>query len=398
MNTSLLLDHEPTGSPSCHVVRALLRVEGEAPATTDRAPLSVALVLDRSGSMAGGKLEAVKEAAIGLVRRLRPNDVVSVVAYDHQVATVTEPGRGSEQPALSPRIRALETGGSTNLSGGWLRGRELLGRRAGAGEDQEDSTVSRILLLTDGLADHGITDRERLCGLAAEARTAGITTTTVGFGADYDEVLLRGMADAGGGGAYYIERPDQAMDVFASEIDGLLELSAQNLSATVIPAEGAELTVVRHSYPSSEKGDGLRLEIGDLYAREPRELLAEFGVRVPEGSDDVEVASVVLSAHVLTADGGMEHRETSLTITFSPADGPRVEPEVRRVAMLLEAAKLREDVLEAREAGAVPAGEGRRVGSPDEYLAGVRGVIRLGLLAIRPPRSYSHSPPLVFSY
>ena len=354
MNTSLLLDHEPTGSPSCHVVRALLRVEGEAPPSTDRAPLHVALVLDRSGSMAGGKLEAVKDAAIDLVRRLSPDDLVTVVTYDDVVTTVAEPGPGSEQADLTARIQDLRTGGMTNLSGGWLRGRELLAGAAGRPEgaaDPEAPAVARILLLTDGLANRGITDRERLCALTAEARSAGITTTTIGFGADYDEVLLRGMADAGGGGTYYIARPDQAVDVFAAEIDGLLELSAQNLTATVTPSEGAELTVVRHSYPSTDLGDALRLEMGDLYAREPRELLCEFGVRVPEDREEVEVASVVLSAHVVTADGGMEHTETTLPIAFSPADGPRVEPEVRRVALLLEAAKLREEVLDDRDRG-----------------------------------------------
>ncbi|HEX2167832.1 MAG TPA: VWA domain-containing protein [Longimicrobiales bacterium] len=123
MKTSILLDHEPV--EAARVVRLLLRLEAETTGRTDRLPLNLSLVLDRSGSMYGGKLEAARAAAALLVRRLSPDDTVSVVAYDDEVRTVAEPAKGAAQAALPRQIEAIETGGSTNLSGGWLRGREL---------------------------------------------------------------------------------------------------------------------------------------------------------------------------------------------------------------------------------------------------------------------------------
>ncbi len=215
MKTTILLDDE-VPAPGQHTIRALLRIEGEAPPAGGRAPVNLAIVLDRSGSMAGPKLEAARQAAAMLVRRLRSEDVVSVVAYDQDVATVAEPATGTAQQDLAQRIERIESGGSTNLSGGWLRGRELVARARG------QSGAHRILLLTDGLANVGITDAPSLVGMCASARENGISTTAIGFGEDYDESLLRAMAEAGGGNLYYIEKPDQAAGIFADEAEGLL--------------------------------------------------------------------------------------------------------------------------------------------------------------------------------
>ena len=207
MKPTVLLDYEFTVAQHGYIVRALLKQEGRAPAD-GRVPLNLSLVLDRSGSMAGGKLDAALEAAALLVRRVRPEDVVSVVAYDDEVQTVALPATGEDQGDLPRRIGAIEIGGSTNLSGGWLRGRELVAQA------KREGAVNRVLLLTDGQANVGITDPALLAGLCLGAKREGITTTTIGIGADYDERLLRAMADAGGANTYYIERPDQAPGVF----------------------------------------------------------------------------------------------------------------------------------------------------------------------------------------
>ncbi len=233
MNTQLLLDHEPRADGAT-LVRALLRVTGSAPADADRARLNLALVLDRSGSMAAlSKLARAKEAAALLVRRSGAEDVVSVVAYDDEVRTVAARVTGAGREELLTRIGELDAGGTTNLSGGWLRGRELVA------EGIADGGVNRVLLLTDGLANAGITDPGQLRDLVASAAAAGVSTTTIGFGADYDEALLRLLAEAGGGSTYYIEEGDQAPAVFAAEIEGLMALAAQNVAVTVAPASGA---------------------------------------------------------------------------------------------------------------------------------------------------------------
>lgn len=353
METSLALDHERTPDGRAHVVRALLKITGAAPAGTQRVPLNLALVLDRSGSMHGEKLEQAKDAAALLVRRLWPEDVVSVVAYDDAVETVAEPAPGAAQADLVERIHAIGSQGCTNLSGGWLRGRELVagGRRDGA--------ANRVLLLTDGLANAGITDPDRLVGLCRTALDQGIATTTIGFGEGYDEVLLRRMAEAGGGSTYYIEDPDQAPAVFAAEIDGLLSLTAQNLTIDLRPSRAARLIVVHHRYPSRPTEDGMRIELGDLYARTPRHLLAEFLVPARDPDAEVEIAELTVTAHVLTEPGGVERQEIRLPIRASLSAGPGVDPEVRRELLLHEAARARDEARRAQERGDFAAADRR---------------------------------------
>ncbi|HEX2166980.1 MAG TPA: VWA domain-containing protein [Longimicrobiales bacterium] len=340
MKTTILLDHEPVAAG--RVVRLLLRLEADAPPRSDRLPLNLSLVLDRSGSMHGGKLRAAREAAALLVRRLAPEDVVSVVAYDDQVETVAEPATGAAQAELPRQIERIEMGGSTNLSGGWLRGRELVARSL------LERGVNRVILLTDGQANVGITDTQRLTGLAAQAGRERVTTTTIGFGADYNERLLRAMADAGGGNTYYIEHTDQAASIFADELQGLLDLGAQNVAVEVRPA-AADLVAVHHDYPSSNDRGVLRVALGDLYAREPKPLLAEFLVGI-----DVElpapVAELVVSGDVLLEDGRVERQTITLPVTLSH-EAAHIEPEVRRELLLLETARARREALERRERG-----------------------------------------------
>ncbi len=377
MKTQLLLDHEPVADGGT-LVRALLRITGDAPPETDRRPLDLALVLDRSGSMSGEKLERAKEAAALLVRRIGAKDVVSIVAYDDEVRTMAARVDGAHKQDLLDAVAAIETGGMTNLSGGWLRGRELVSAGIPAAAEMPDPAVdpeaaapqpqpqpepqpepqplSRILLLTDGLANTGITDPGQLRDLFATARANGITTTTIGFGADYDERLLAALAEAGGGGTYYIEKPDQAPAVFDVEMSGLLSLAAQNVAVTIRPGRDAQVTAVHHRYPRTEQKDGsLRLELGDLYALEPRSLLAEF-LMGDVGAAEADVALLTVEGHVLLPGGGVEKRTVDLPIRVKPGDAPVANPEVRRELLVQQAARARDEALEARRRGDLEGG------------------------------------------
>lgn len=345
MDHRLLIDHEFAVSQSGYVVRALLTLQGHAPDAASRVPLNLSIVLDRSGSMAGEPLEAARAAAALLVRRLRAEDVVSVVAYDDQVITVAEPATGAAQPELTTALGELEAGGSTNLSGGWLRGRELVARNRRAG------AMNRVLLLTDGMANTGITDPDVLRGLCAGARREEITTTTIGFGVGYDEVLLRDMADAGGGSAYYIERPDQAPGVFEEEIEDLLSVSAQNVAVELRPAAAVQLVTLHHDYPATPLPDGRRVELGDLYAREPKALLMELFV---PGLDEIfhaPLGTITIHAHVLGADGQVTRRETTINLHAALGHAGHTEPEVRHELLRQEVARAREDALRRQDEG-----------------------------------------------
>ena len=340
MKTTLLLDHDAPAPDGSLLVRALLTIEGETPPDHRRVPLNLALVLDRSGSMSGEKIEAAREAAASLVRRVWPDDRVGVVAFGSDVEVIAPMLRGRESALLSQRIQGVQIDGSTNLSGGWLKGRELVAGAAGEG------AVNRVILLTDGRANRGITDRGTLAGLARSAAEAGITTTTVGFGTGYDEELLRTMADAGRGNTYYVESPDQAAGIFEEELDGLLSVAAQNVSVEIRGGADAALVGIRHSYPQHPTATGLRVAMGDLYARESLTLLVEFRVSGPAGADELELGTLVVHGDVLTEAGGVEHREVTCQVRMTGADGPVVVEEVRREILLVETARARDAALD----------------------------------------------------
>ena len=350
MKHQLLLDYEFATTQHGYVVRALIKLEGQAPAATGtRAPLNISLVLDRSGSMHGEKLAAARDAAAFLIRRLAPEDTVTVVAYDGDVHTVAD--AHTPRAAVAHLIQQIEPGGSTNLSGGWLRGRELVAAHSrGAGEKR---AMNRVLLLTDGQANIGITDPQKLTGLAATAARTGITTSTVGFGADYDEALLRAMADAGAGNTYYIERPDQAPGVFEEEIEGLLSLAAQNVAVEIRPSDAVQLTTVWHDYPSTPTPQGRRIEIGDIYAHEPKSLIVEFFVPTLGEVADADVASLRVTADVLTADGGVTHQVITVPVRSPLSTAGHSDPVVQEELLLVKAARAREESLRRREDGDV---------------------------------------------
>jgi Ca-activated chloride channel family protein len=100
MQTSVLLDQQP--HPHGHIVHALLKIEGTAPTQSNRTPLNISIVLDRSGSMQGPKLLAARDAAALLVQRLAPEDAVSVVAYDDVVRTIDTATSAPSKPAAAP--------------------------------------------------------------------------------------------------------------------------------------------------------------------------------------------------------------------------------------------------------------------------------------------------------
>lgn len=346
MKHQLLLDYEFVTTQHGYAVRALIRLEGQAPAATGvRTPLNLSLVLDRSGSMHGAKLAAARDAAAFLVRRLAPEDQVSIVVYDGDVHTVAD--EHTPRASIAHLIQQIEPGGSTNLSGGWLRGRELV-----AAHSRGDKRgMNRVLLLTDGQANMGITDPQKLTGLAATAARTGVTTSTVGFGADYDEALLRAMADAGGGNTYYIERPDQAPGVFEEEIEGLLSLAAQNVAIEIQPSEAVQLTTIWHDYPSTPVPHGRRVELGDIYAREPKSLIVEFLVPTSGDTADADIASLRIAADVLTADGGVTHQVVTVPIRSPLSASGHRDPVVQEELLLAKTARARDESLRRREGG-----------------------------------------------
>jgi Ca-activated chloride channel homolog len=274
MNASCLLDYSLLAAEKPHEVTLMIRLTAPEASASERKPLHVALVLDRSSSMAGEKLEKTKEAAALVIQNLTARDWLSVVIFESGVETLVAPGPVTNRQSLLERVAALHHGGMTNLSGGWLKGIEHVG--AGGAED----AVRRILLMTDGQANQGITNHDQLVGIGNSAREQRqIVTTTLGFGKDFDEDLLTSIARHAGGNHYYIESTEDAPEVFSEELGELLTLVAQNIEVKVSMAAPIQFMAQWTDYPATLNAPEVTFRLGDAHATTEKTLV--LGLFVP---------------------------------------------------------------------------------------------------------------------
>ncbi len=316
-----------------------------------RKPLNLCLVIDRSGSMAGEKLRQTVASAQYVVRRLAPRDVLSVVQFDERVKVVIAPRPVQDAAHLCARLARLRPGGATNLSGGWLRGAACLREHA------SPDSVNRVLLLTDGQANHGVTDPRVLIRHAAELTEEGITTTTLGYGDDFQEDLLTALANAGRGNAYHVATADQAPGIFAQELEGLLAVAAQNVRVTLEPQVAGCAIALLTAQAHRRTPRGLTVPLGDLVSGEARSLLFRLRVPAVAGADPIVLASVRV-AYEAVGEGIQARQETrDLLLGLVPASQAATVPAdatVVRELLILQAARVLRHAIAQADAGDVP--------------------------------------------
>ena len=243
-----------------------------------RLPLNLALVLDRSGSMSGEPLETAKQAIVAALRQLHAQDRVSVVSFDDEVKVEIPSGPVQNLDVLIAQVMRIQCGGSTALYDGWMEGASQVAAQLNR------EGLNRVILLSDGQANHGLSDAREIARHVRGLAERGVSTTTLGFGRDYDETLLLGMATAGDGNFEHIETASTLPTFFESELQGLTRTSGRTVSLGLEPnAEyGAQVLEVLNELPQNNLG---RYQLGNLVEGQPVNVVARLQLRVPERAE-----------------------------------------------------------------------------------------------------------------
>ncbi len=248
----------------------------KAPRVDKRPPVNLTIVMDRSGSMSGQKIEKAREAAITALRRLGPEDLFSLVTYDDYVNTVIPAQSAANTEWIEARIRAIGPGGSTALFAGVSQGASEVRKNLNG------RYVNRVLLLSDGLANVGPSSPEELGRLGTAFRKEGISVTTIGVGTDYNEDLMALMAQASDGNTYFVESSVDLPRIFGAELGDVLSVVASKVTIEVEFPDG--IRPVRIIGRDGRLGaNHVELSLNQLYGGQEKYALIE--VELPEGTE-----------------------------------------------------------------------------------------------------------------
>ena len=316
----------------------------------DRTPVNAVMVLDVSASMEGpteageSKLEAVKKVASRLVQNLTKQDEIAIVTYSTGVDVVLEGINGGDKAQILEAISAIRTQNSTNLSGGLLEGMRQINKAF--------EGVRRVMLLSDGLANHGVTDRDGLVDLV-KTRDANCSISTFAFGIDADQELMADIAKAGEGNFYYISGSKDISDVFARELGGIVSCAAQNIEVTIKPNKGNEILEVLNDFSVKEKDGEAVINAEDIYLGETKNILVKMRIGKPKNVKDrpYSVAHVDVAFDDLKTKQRVKKNHNSKVkfVVASDADEERVLAVEEQIAVL-EAAKAQLEAVELANA------------------------------------------------
>lgn len=253
-----------------------------------RAPVNIVLVLDKSGSMQGTKIEEARKGAIEAVKRLGPQDIVSVVTYDSTVQVLVPATKLTDKAAVCRKISQIQAAGRTALFAGVSKGAAELRKFI----DRE--RVNRVVLLSDGKANVGPSSVSELASLGASLKKEGISVSTMGLGLDYNEDLMLQLASRSGGNHIFVEDATQLAGIFQEEFKTVLSVVAQEVAVTIDVSKNVRPVRVL-GREAEINGQQVVAGISQIYSEQEQYVVLEVEVPATAAGQATQVAKVSVS-------------------------------------------------------------------------------------------------------
>jgi len=335
-----------SGSPQI----GYLFIEARAAAATEAVPLNFCLVLDRSGSMQGAKLAAMKDATRRVIDTLTPQDVVAIVLFDDQTEVLLPATPAVDKDALKAQVDRIEEAGGTAMSGGLQAGQAELRKH------QAPDRISALLLLTDGQTWG---DEDRCRALARELGQAGVRITALGLGAEWNEKLLDDLAEATGGNSDYIADPAQITGSFQRAVRAAQGTVAQDarlllrLARDVAPRAVHRVTPVIANLGYQPIGENeVAVRLGSLESGEPASVLVDLLIG-PHAAGSFRLAQAELHYTPLNATAEQVIKQDVLLEFDAEEAAAQYNAPVMNLVEKVTAFKLQTRALAEAEAGNV---------------------------------------------
>ncbi|QDV81852.1 vWA domain-containing protein [Stieleria magnilauensis] len=259
----------------------------DVPQNKKRPPVNTAIVIDQSGSMGGQKIVQAREAAIAAVRRLRDDDIVSIVLYSDSATVLVPATKATDRESIIQKIRSVNAGGSTALFAGVSKG------AAEVRKFLDSDSVNRVILLSDGQANVGPKSPRELERLGASLVKEGISVSTLGLGLGYNEDLMSRLASAGSGNHMFVEQADDLVAVFQKEFNDLMSVVASDFKIHAKIGEGIRPVRVLNN-KADISGQDIYIPLAQLYARQQRYFVIEVEVDAGQAGSKRPLASVTV--------------------------------------------------------------------------------------------------------
>ncbi len=270
-------------SAEAQLVYALLEISTAAQPDKSKIPSAhISLVIDRSTSMQGERMDMVKASVLKLIRNLKPQDWISVVVFSDRAEVLIPPTRAAEVKKFEGRISLIRTGGSTELARGLEAGLEQLNLIRGI------KTKRQLMLLTDG---HTYGDEPKCLALSERATQGGVTIHALGLGHEWNDAFLDELSSKTGGNAIFIKSDRELQEFFNAKINSINLLFAEGLRLDLTLSPEVDLLYSFRIEPESNPlGNRSNLILGDLLYNNRLRVLFEFKVkRAPEEVKELEL-------------------------------------------------------------------------------------------------------------